>query len=103
MPTRSVAAIEGFPLLMTVRNSAAARALVTSLRTVLTVASCPWRGTSPDWTPPRPDWLLELDSGSSAEDQCWAMIDVLRVLSFGVEAAEFAHETPRLRLVPPLA
>jgi hypothetical protein len=49
-----------------------------------------------------PDWLLELDSGSSAEDQCWAMIDVLLVLSFGVEGAEFAQETPRLRLVAPL-
>jgi hypothetical protein len=99
---RSVAAIEGFPLLMTVRSSSAARVLVTSLRTVLTVSFVPLAGNVAQLDTTTPDWLLELDSGSSAEDQCWAMIDVLRVLSFGVEGAEFARETPRLRLVPSL-
>lgn len=56
-------------------------------------------GPSPTTTP---TWLLELDSGGSAKDHCWAMIDVLRVLSSGAEAAEFATASRRLRLVPDL-
>src|ERR1700712_4362059 len=37
-----------------------------------------------------PAWVLNLDSGSSADDQCWALLDVLRVLAFGPDAAEWA-------------
>jgi hypothetical protein len=83
-------------------SSAGARALVTSLRTVLTVTFVPLAGNVARLDTTTPDWLLELDSGSSADDHCWAMIDVLRILSFGVEGAEYA-QTPRPRLVAPLA
>lgn len=86
---------------MTTRSSAAARVLVTSLRTMLTVIYVPLAGNVAQLDTTTPAWLLELDSGSSTEDHCRAMIDVLRVLSFGAEAAEFARETPRLRLVAP--
>jgi hypothetical protein len=94
---------EGFPLLMNVRSSAAARVLLTSLRCVLTVSFVPLGGNVARLDTSTEHWLLELDSGSSADDHCWAMIDVLRILSFGVEGAEFARQTPRLRLVAPLS
>lgn len=86
---------------MTVRSSAAARVLLTSLRTVLTVSFAPLGGNVAQLDTTTADWLLELDSGSSADDHCWAMIDVLRILSDGVGAATSAQEAPRLRLVAP--
>ncbi len=46
-------------------------------------------------------WVLYLDTDSPAEDHCWAMIDVLRVLTLGVHAAESARHAPMLRLVAP--
>ena len=51
--------------------------------------------------------VLYLDPDSSTEDQCWAMLDALRVLILGVGAAESATPAARLRLVercrPPVA
>jgi hypothetical protein len=84
---------------MTTDSSAAAHVMVAGLRTMITVnfVALPDNVAQLDTTSPL--WLLELDSGSSTVDQCWAMIDVLRVLSHGVDAAEFAHQRPRLRLV----
>jgi hypothetical protein len=39
-------------------------------------------------------WVLSLDSASSADDHCWALLDVLKILSSGVEAAESARSVP---------
>ncbi len=84
---------------MTTPGSAAALVLAAGLRTMLTVSFVPLGGNVALLDTTTPAWLLEVDSGSSAEDQCWAMLDVLRVVSFGAQAAEFAQAAPRLRLV----
>lgn len=81
-------------------SAAAALVLVTGLRTMLTVAYVPLVGNVAQLDTTTPSWLLELDCGSSTEDHCWAMIDVLRVLSFGAEAAQFARASRRLHLLP---
>jgi hypothetical protein len=73
--------------------------MVIGLRTMITVNFVPLAGNVAQLDTTSPLWLLELDTGSSTADHCWAMIDVLRVLSYGVDAAEFARATPRLRLV----
>lgn len=86
---------------MTSDSSAAARVLVRGLRSVITVTYVALAGNVAQLDTTSPVWLLELDSGSSAADHCWAMIDVLRVLSEGVDAATSAQEAPRLRLVAP--
>jgi hypothetical protein len=84
---------------MTTRSSAAARALVEGLRTIITVTYAPLTGNVAQLDTTTAEWLLELDTGSPPEDHCWAMIDVLLVLSCGPQRAEFAHVRPRLRLV----
>ncbi|MCW0214027.1 MAG: hypothetical protein OJJ54_11770 [Pseudonocardia sp.] len=43
-------------------------------------------------------WVLYLDSTCPAEDQCWALLDVLRVLELGSTATHSAIPAPRLRL-----
>jgi hypothetical protein len=78
---------------------AAESVLVSSLRSVLTISYAPLPGNVALLDTTTRDWTLELDSDSSAQDHCWAMIDVLKVLNFGVQAAEFAKISPRLRLV----
>lgn len=84
---------------MTTDSSAAANVMVAGLRTMITVNFVALTSNVAQLDTTSPLWLLELDSGSSTADHCWAMIDVLRVLSHGVEAAEFARAMPRLRLV----
>lgn len=73
--------------------------LVRGLRAVLTVSYTPLADNVARLDTTAAAWVLELDTGSSADAHCWAMIDVLKVLSFGVQAAEFARPSPRLRLV----
>lgn len=46
---------------------------------------------------PRP--LLTLDQDSPPEDLCWAMMDAMRALAFGLHATESARSTCRLRSV----
>ena len=81
------------------RCSASARVLVDSLRTVLAVSYVPLTDLVAVLDTTTPAWVLSLDSGSSAEDHCWALVDVLRVLASGVDAAESARPAPRLRVV----
>ncbi len=75
------------------------RALVDSLRTVVSinyahlarvVARLDTTGTT---------WVLTLDIDSPAEDHWWAMVDVVKVLKRGAHAAEHARTTPHLSLV----
>lgn len=84
---------------MSARSSVAALVLVRSLRTVLTVSYLPLAGEVARLDTATPAWLLELDSGSSSEDHCLVMIDVLRVMSFGPQAAEYARASRRLRVI----
>jgi hypothetical protein len=80
-------------------GSAAALKLVEGLRALLTVTYVPLGVSVARLDTTTPAWLLELDSDSSAEDQCWAMIDVLRVMGRGAPAARFAMTSRWLRLV----
>ena len=45
------------------------------------------------------NWVLYLDSGCPPEDQCWALLDVLRVLELGLAATRWAIPAPRLKLL----
>jgi hypothetical protein len=73
--------------------------MVEGLRSMITVTYGPLTGNVAQLDTTTAVWLLQLDSDSSPEDQCWAMIDVLLVLSLGVQRAEFARVRPHLRLV----
>jgi len=79
--------------------SASALVLVEGLRAVLAVSYVPLTGLVAVLDTTAPAWVLSLDSGSSAEDQCWALIDVLKVLALGVNAAEWARSRPALCVV----
>lgn len=47
-----------------------------------------------------PEWVLYLDTDSPAEDHCWAMLDVLRIVTLGPHAApSTTPPPPLLRLV----
>ena len=63
--------------LITTRSSETALMLVNGLRTMLAVTYVPLADNVARLDTTRPTWLLELDSGCSAEHHCWAMIDVL--------------------------
>ena len=80
--------------------TASARALVDGLRSVLAVSYVPLAGLVAVLDTTTTAWVLSLDSGSSAEDQCWALLDVLKVLSLGVDAAEGARKVRALCVVP---
>jgi hypothetical protein len=84
---------------MTTRSSIAAHAMIEGLRSMITVTYAPLTGNVAQLDTTTPVWRLELDSDSPPEDQCWAMIDVLLVLSLGAQRAEFAQVRPHLRLV----
>lgn len=71
-------------------------ALVEGLRSVLTVTYVPLSGLVAVLDTTTSVWALHLDSDSPPEDHCWAMIDVLEVLSRGPDAAQ--HGT---RALPP--
>jgi hypothetical protein len=79
--------------------SASAHVLVEGLRSLLAVSYVPLTGLVAVLDTTAPAWVLNVDSGSSADDQCWALLDVLRVLAFGVDAAEWARSVPALRVV----
>ena len=79
--------------------SASAQVLVEGLRAVLAVSYVPLTGLVAVLDTTTPAWVLNLDSGSSADDQCWALLDVLRILAFGVAAAESARIVPGLCVV----
>lgn len=80
---------------------ASARALATSLGTLVTVSYRPLGTIVARLDTTSTPWVLYLDSGSPLQDQCWAMTDVLRILTAGVHASESAVPARRLRLVRP--
>ena len=97
---RSSAALPHRAISMAISSSAAANVLVSGLRNLLHVVYTPMHDTvaSLDTSPQK--WVLHLDSDSPAEDHCWAMFDVLRILILGAQEAEWAIPAPRLRLLP---
>jgi hypothetical protein len=68
----------------------AASTLVDILRDLLHVAFVPMPDAVARLDISEHDWILYLDSDSPAEDHCWAMLDVLSVLTNGRDAAEWA-------------
>ncbi|MDT7741183.1 MAG: hypothetical protein QOE59_261 [Actinomycetota bacterium] len=74
--------------------SASERVLVEGLRSVLAVSYVPLTGLVAVLDTTTSAWVLSLDSASSADDHCWALLDVLKILSSGVEAAESARSVP---------
>jgi hypothetical protein len=75
-------------------SAEAALALVEGLRSVLTVTYVPLHGVVAVLDTTTSVWTLHLDPDSPAEDQCWAMVDVLEVLRFGPDAARHATRSP---------
>ncbi len=76
-----------------------AAALVRGLRTMIDVSFVPLQDAVARLDTCAPTWVLYLDSDSPADDHCWAMLDVLRVLTLGPEAAVSAVPAPRLHLI----
>lgn len=72
------------------RSPEAASMLVDVLRELLHVAFVPMRDAVARLDISEHNWVLYLDSDSPAEDHCWAMLDVLSVLTNGQDAAEWA-------------
>jgi hypothetical protein len=58
--------------------SASERVLVEGLRSVLAVSYVPLTGLVAVLDTTTSAWVLSLDSASSADDHCWALLDVLR-------------------------
>jgi hypothetical protein len=79
--------------------SASADVLVEGLRSILAVSYVPLTGLVAVLDTTTPAWVLNLDSGSSADDQCRALLDVLKVLTLGLDASEWARSVPALRVV----
>lgn len=73
--------------------------LVDGLRSVVNIAYAPLAQVVARLDTTRPIWVLTLDTDSPAEDHCWAMIDVLKVLNRGQFAADYARITTPLSLV----
>ena len=84
---------------MATSTAAAADVLISGLRTILTVCFVPLIDSVARLDTTTATWVLYLDSDSPVQDHCWAMIDVLKILTLGVHAAESATHTPRLVLV----
>jgi hypothetical protein len=80
-------------------RSVDALALLRSLRVLLTVTVRPLAHVVARLDTTSTPWVLDLDSDSSDQDQCWAMVDVLRVLTLGPPSARSAVPVPLLRLV----
>ena len=76
-----------------------AQVLASSLRAMVTVSFEPMVDLVARLDTTTSTWVLTLDPDSPPEDQCWAMIDVLRVLTSGADAAQYGTSVPRLRLV----
>lgn len=86
---------------MTLSSPAAADVLATGLKNLVDVAYVPLHDRVAFLDTSAPEWILYLDSDSPPMDHCWAMLDVLRVLTLGADAAESAVAVRRLRLVEP--
>jgi hypothetical protein len=84
---------------MGISSPAAAAALVDGLRGMLHVSYVPLHEAVARLDTCSPEWVLYLDSDSPPEDHCWAMLDVLRVLTLGAGAAGSATPVARLRAV----
>lgn len=78
---------------------AAAEVMAHGLCRLLEVVYAPMPDVVARLDPTAHGWVLTLDSDSPAEDQCWAMVDVLKVLTLGPNATEWAVPAARLRLV----
>lgn len=85
---------------MTSSSAATAALLADRLAGILTVDRVPLHDRVAQLDTSGPHWVLHLDSGSPPIDHCWALLDVLRILALGVDAAEGAVASRRLRLVP---
>ncbi len=77
-----------------------AQALINGLRPMIDVSYRPLHDTVARFDTTMPRWRLYLDSDSPAEDHCWVLLDVLKVLTLGADAETSAIHSPRLRLVP---
>ncbi len=82
---------------MPLDSPATADALISGLRDILTVTYTPLTHVVGRLDTSTPTWVLYLDSDSAREDHCWVLLDVLNILTFGIEAATSA--APSLRLV----
>ena len=76
--------------------SASEHVLVDCLRSLLTVAYVPRTDLVAVLDTTTAAWVLNLDSGSSADDRCWALLDVFKVLALGADAADSARSVPTL-------
>ncbi|MFC5062982.1 hypothetical protein [Actinomycetospora atypica] len=80
--------------------SASARALVEELRSVLAVSYVPLAGLVAVLDTTSRAWVLSLDTDSPAGDHCWALLEVLEVLAYGVDAAGASRTVPAPRVAP---
>ncbi|MBC8090969.1 MAG: hypothetical protein H7Y15_03330 [Pseudonocardia sp.] len=81
------------------RTSAAAEGLVESRRHLAEVVHLPMHDSVARLEATERGWVLYLDTDSPAEDRCWAMIDVLRVLAGASEGPVSAVPQQRIYLV----
>lgn len=86
---------------MAAHHCAAADALVRRLRRTLIVTYQPLPLVVARLDTTREVWVLYLDSGSPPEDHCWALEDLLEILTRGggAAASRWATRSPRLHLV----
>ena len=80
-------------------SATSADVLVSDLRRLIEVSYLPLQGVVARLDGSASGWVLYLDSDSPAEDHYWAMLDVIRVLVLGVDAAVSAVHTAPLRLI----
>lgn len=84
---------------MAIDSPAAADVLVGELQSMLRIVYTPLSDVVARLDTTGRQWVLFLDSDSPTEDQCWAMLDVLRVLVQGSGATAWAIPAPRLRSI----
>lgn len=80
-------------------SSALAAELITTLDRTLRIVRTPMIDAVARLDTCGQSWVLYLDSACAPEDQCWALLDVLRVLELGLAATQWAIPAPRLRLL----
>ncbi len=84
---------------MAIRSHSAGNVFDDNVRRVLTIIFTPMPDTVARLNASDRGWVLYLDPDSSAEDQCWAMCDVLAILADGPGVAGSAVRMPHLRLI----
>lgn len=84
---------------MGLSSSAAAQVMAYGLCRLVEVVYTPMPDVVARLDPADHGWVLTLDSDSPPEDHCWAMVDVLKLLTLGPSATEWAVPAARLRLV----